>query len=191
MLPFWKKIMQHLLYSKESFGYLVVFPDGSIDLYKDDVVAILDNSLTREELEPYRLNQFSIGPNFHLNSPLIVWFEVTRKCDLRCTHCYIDAGLPRSDELTFSEIKEIFDDLKALGVFSLVLAGGEPYLRPDFPDILEYAASLDFIIAVVTNGSFLTTENLARVPRQNCRITLSVDGMEAHNLIRGDRKSVV
>jgi radical SAM protein with 4Fe4S-binding SPASM domain len=177
--------MQQIRYSKEQFGYLVVFPDGSIDLYDDSVQPLLSHASTPDELESHRLNNFSVSPEFHLRSPLIVWFEVTRRCNLTCTHCYINAGHPRENELTLDEIKGVLDDLKSIGTFSVVLAGGEPYLRPDFPEILEYAAKLDFIIAVVTNGSYLTPEILARVPRDNCRITLSVDGMEAHNLIRG------
>lgn len=177
--------MQQLRFSKEQFGYLVVFPDGEIDLYTDEVATHLTSASTREALEPFRLQSFPVGSDFHLNSPLIVWFEVTRKCNLTCTHCYIDAGRPRPSELTLAEVKEILDDLKTLGTFSLVLAGGEPYLRPDFPEILEYAAELDFIIAVVTNGSYLTPEILSRVPKNNCRITLSVDGIAAHNQIRG------
>lgn len=177
--------MQHLRYSKEPFGYLIAFPDGYIDLYGDEAAPLLEQATSRDELELYRLNRITIDPNWHLKSPLIVWFEVTRKCNLTCTHCYIDAGRPRKNELTFEEIVAILDDLKELGVFSLVLAGGEPYLRPDFPDILEYAGKLGFIVAVVTNGSYLTPEVLERVPKQDCRITLSVDGIAAHELIRG------
>jgi radical SAM protein with 4Fe4S-binding SPASM domain len=177
--------MKQLRYSKERFGYLVVFPDGEIDLYTGEVGPLLGYASTKEELEPYRLPSFPVGSDFHLSSPLIVWFEVTRKCNLTCSHCYIDAGRPRANELTLAEVKRILDDLKDLGTFSIVLAGGEPYLRPDFPEILEYAADLDFIIAVVTNGSYLTPENLLRVPKKNCRITLSVDGIATHHLIRG------
>ena len=176
-------------YSKEDFGYLVVFPDGSISLYNDDVSTHLHSSARREDLEPYLLRSFTVGPDFHLRSPLIVWFEVTRKCNLKCTHCYIDAGRPRLNELSFEEVKCLLGDLREAGTFSLVLAGGEPYLRPDFPEILEYAAKLDFIISIVTNGSYITPEILARVPRENCRVTLSVDGIEAHNIIRGGRST--
>ncbi len=181
--------MQSLRYSKEKFGYLVVFPDGFIDLYSDDVKTLLTSASTVEELEPYRLKHISVGSDFHLKSPLIVWFEVTRRCNLTCTHCYIDAGRPRKNELTLDEIKDILDDLKALGTFSIVLAGGEPYIRKDFPEILEYAAKLDFIIAIVSNGSYLTPELLERIPKKNCRVTLSVDGIEAHHFIRGGRST--
>lgn len=174
-----------LRYSKEDFGYLVVFPDGSIELYRDSIAPELGRIRSQADAAGHRLAQFPVGPDFHLRAPLIVWFEVTRKCNLRCTHCYIDAGRPRRDELAFEEVTAVLDDLKRLGVFSLVLAGGEPYLRPDFPAILEYAGRLGFILAVVTNGSYLTPEVLARVPRENCRITLSVDGIRAHNAIRG------
>ena len=76
-----------------------------------------------------------------------------------------------------------------MGAFSLVLAGGEPYLRRDFPSILSYAAALGFTIAVVTNGSFLTKDLVRAIPRENCRVTLSVDGLSAHNKIRGGRST--
>jgi radical SAM protein with 4Fe4S-binding SPASM domain len=177
--------MQPLRYSREEFGYLVVFPDGSIDLYDESVGPLLSTTSAKTDLEPHVLKTFTVAGNFHLARPLIVWFEVTRKCNLTCTHCYIDAGRPRSNELTFAEIVAFIDDLKALGAFSLVLAGGEPYLRPDFPDILEHAAQAGLTIAVVTNGSYLNEAVLQRIPKEQCRITLSVDGISAHNAIRG------
>jgi MoaA/NifB/PqqE/SkfB family radical SAM enzyme len=88
------------------------------------------------------------------------------------------------------EVFAVLDDLAALGTFSLVFAGGEPYLRPDFPQILNYAAQLGFVIAVVTNGSFLTPEIVRGIPRERCRVTLSVDGLEAHHAIRGGRSTI-
>lgn len=181
--------MAELRYSKEPFGYLVVFPDGSSDLYLDSVAPHLSSAASREELAPHHLDELSVPSDFHLNSPLIVWFELTRKCNLRCTHCYINAGQARDDEMDLVEVKNVLDDLRALGTFSLVLAGGEPYLRNDFPEILRYAADLGFTIAVVTNGSYLTREVLADFPRERARITLSVDGIDAHHRIRGARST--
>src|SRR6202035_5369062 len=182
--------MLDLRYSREDFGYLLVFPDGSIDLYTDDVVRILPKAVDKADLAPFRLRRLKVPSNFHLRRPLIVWFEVTRACDLRCTHCYIDAGRKRPGELSTREVFAVLDDLAELGAFSLVLAGGEPYLRPDFPEILEYAAQLGFVIAIVTNGTFLTRSIVKRIPRQRCRITLSVDGLQAHHEIRGGRSTI-
>jgi len=177
--------MKNLRYSKEDFGYLVVFPDGSIDLYEEEVATVLQSASTPSDLAAYKLRQMRVSPGFHLHSPLIVWFEVTRLCNLTCSHCYINAGRPRQNELSTEEIMTVLNDLKRAGVFSLVLAGGEPYARRDFSTIVEYAADLGFIIAIVTNGSYLTKEALERIPREDCRITLSVDGIEAHHGIRG------
>jgi len=182
--------MLDLRYSREDFGYLLVFPDGSIDLYTDDVARILPEAVDKADLAPFRLRRLKVASNFHLRRPLIVWFEVTRACDLRCTHCYIDAGRKRPHELSTREVFAVLDDLAELGAFSLVLAGGEPYLRPDFPEILEYAAQLGFVIAIVTNGTFLTRSIVKRIPRQRCRVTLSVDGLQAHHEIRGGRSTI-
>ncbi|MDP1838353.1 MAG: radical SAM protein [Reyranella sp.] len=181
--------MNALRYSKEDFGYLVVFPDGKIDLYTPKAAPYLGTAKSPEELEPFRLKEFSAARDFHLRSPLIVWFEVTRKCNLTCTHCYIDAGKPRKNELSFAEIVTILHDLRALGTHSVVFAGGEPYARKDFPDILQIAAELGFVIAVVTNGSYLTPALLERFPREQARMTLSVDGIDAHHAIRGGRST--
>jgi len=176
-------------YSKEDFGYLIVFPDGSMDLFQESAAGIFDTARSRADFEPHRLDRLKVPPDFHLRRPLIVWFEVTRACDLRCTHCYIDAGKKRANELSTREVFAALDDLAALGAFSLVLAGGEPYLRRDFPEILEYAASLGFVIAIVTNGSLLTPELARRIPKDRCRVTLSVDGIDAHHRIRGGRST--
>jgi len=174
-------------YSREDFGYLVAFPDGSLGLYNETASGLLEsNSASPALMEPHRLKQILVTDNFHLRTPLIVWFELTRRCNLTCTHCYVDAGREREGELSTAEARSALEDMKRLGVFSLVLAGGEPYLRKDFPELLTYAAEeLDMITAVVTNGSYLTPQILERVPRRNCRITLSVDGLTAHNKIRG------
>lgn len=181
--------MLDIRYSREDFGYLVVFPDGTIDLYTHGVAKLFPDAKDKNDFEPFRLNRLTVSPEFHLRSPLIVWFEVTKSCDLRCSHCYIDAGHKRRNELSTREVFEVLDDFAAVGVFSVVFAGGEPYLRRDFPEILEYAAQLGFVIAIVTNGTFLTPELVRRIPRERCRVTLSVDGMDAHNVIRGGQST--
>jgi len=177
--------MTGLKFSQESFGYLVDFPDGTFGLYDQKVEPLLASETEKAEIAEYVLDEMKISTDFHLNRPLVVWLEVTRACNLDCSHCYISAGKSRRGELTLEEWKNVIDDLSDQGVFSLIFAGGEPFLRKDFREILLHACSKDFTLSVVTNGHFLTEEILQGLPREKFRVTLSVDGIEAHNAIRG------
>ena len=56
-------------------AYLVVFPDGSIDLFTHDAASVLATATSREALAPFHLDRFTVNPDFHLRRPLIVWFE--------------------------------------------------------------------------------------------------------------------
>lgn len=135
---------------KESFGYVLALHSGHIGLYSDAVGPALLKGATQASIEPYRLDTVSVPKQFHLSAPLIVWFELTRACNLACKHCYVDAGPPRSDELTTQEVFDALNQLRDVGVFAVVLVGGEPMLRPDFLPILHHADQLGFIISIAT-----------------------------------------
>lgn len=168
-------------YSKEDFGYLIAFKNGKIGLFSDEAAAILGNSSTCEDYLPYKLKNIRIDEDFHLKSPLIVWLEVTRKCDLNCNHCFTGSGTAMKNEFNTKEVFDLLDELKKQNVFCLVFTGGEPLIRKDFPEILAYAQKLNFIISVVTNGSFLSEEMVRSFARINLRVTLSLDGLHAKN----------
>src|SRR5512136_631493 len=73
--------------------------------------------------------------------PLVVW-NVTRRCNLACPHCYIDAtSAAASGELTTDEARAMIDDLAAMGAPVLLFSGGEPLLRHDIFELAEHAAS--------------------------------------------------
>lgn len=107
---------------KEEFGYILAFATGEIGFYTDGVAPLLLQGTTHEALEPYKLVTLPVRDQFHLSAPLIVWFEITRGCNLPCKHCYVEAGRPRNNELSAAEIFSVLDQLKAAGVFALVLA---------------------------------------------------------------------
>lgn len=170
---------------QEDFGYILAFGTGEIGFYTPAVAGALLHGSTRAALEPYRLKSIPVREEFHLRAPLIVWFEITRACNLACRHCYIEASKPRENELSTPEIFDALDQMKAAGVFALVLVGGEPMMHPDFLPILEHAHALGFVISIATNGAYITQELIDRLPREECVVSVSVDGIATHKLLRG------
>jgi radical SAM protein with 4Fe4S-binding SPASM domain len=81
------------------------------------------------------------------------------------------------NELSTQEILSLLEELREKNVFCLALTGGEPLLHRDFLTILRYAANLNFIVSVGTNGILLTDSLLRQFPRENVRITVSLDNL--------------
>jgi radical SAM protein with 4Fe4S-binding SPASM domain len=89
--------------------------------------------------------------------------DLTHRCNLRCVHCYLgahDVRLKRRDrELAGERILSILDEIRDAGCLFLLLTGGEPLLREDFPEIYTRAKESGFLVTVFTNGT-LITENI-------------------------------
>ncbi|MEO6502777.1 MAG: radical SAM protein [Jatrophihabitantaceae bacterium] len=106
-------------------------------------------------------------------------FDLTNACNLFCSHCSVSSGKPMLDESATSEILDTLGQLHELGVMSLTVAGGEPFIRPDIFEILGTACSLPgWRVTVITNGTFLTADVLERLSANcpNLAINVSVDG---------------
>jgi len=86
--------------------------------------------------------------------------EVTERCNLKCAHCYINRPIDDSDalksELSRRELEAIIDQIVDEGCLWLLLTGGEPFVRPDFPDIYTYAKRKGLLITIFTNGTTIT-----------------------------------
>jgi len=121
------------------------------------------------------------------DTTLSATIEVTKKCNLHCQHCAPTSGEGFSNELTLQEIKKVIDDLKKLGVLTIIFTGGEPFLRQDFLEILEYTHKKDLGISILTNGLLITPAILNRLSKLNIQlIRVSLDGPEeVHDAIRG------
>lgn len=80
--------------------------------------------------------------------------ELTRRCNLRCVHCYADAGPEVADHgfMTFDRWKSVFEWGRQQGYGNLQLIGGEVTLHPDFPELLEFGKKLGFDVEVFSNG---------------------------------------
>lgn len=94
--------------------------------------------------------------------PLAFNLEITARCNNDCRHCYIN--LPAGDraaqvqELTLSEIEHIADQAVAMGAMWCLITGGEPLLRPDFPEIYLALKRKGLLVSVFTNGCLVTNE---------------------------------
>jgi radical SAM protein with 4Fe4S-binding SPASM domain len=94
--------------------------------------------------------------------PIVGAIEVTRRCPLRCVHCY--NNLPLEDreairnELTYEEHCRIVDEISEAGCLWLLYTGGEIFLRKDFLDIYTYAKKKGLVVSLFTNGVLLTPE---------------------------------
>jgi radical SAM protein with 4Fe4S-binding SPASM domain len=87
--------------------------------------------------------------------PVVVW-NCTRRCNLRCAHCYSASGSePAPDELTGDEARAMIDDLAAFGCPALLVSGGEPLLRADVPDLIAHARAAGLRTVLSTNGTRL------------------------------------
>ncbi len=62
---------------------------------------------------------------------MIISWNTTKECHLKCRHCYRDAGDRHADELTLTEGKRLIEGIAKAGFKILILSGGEPLLRPD------------------------------------------------------------
>ena len=124
--------------------------------------------------------------------PFIVIWEVTRACQLVCTHCRADAIRTRNPfELTTDEGRRLLDDLASFGTPRplVVLTGGDPFERPDLPELVAHGTKLGLSMALspsVTDR--LTREVLVELYDAGAKaVSLSLDGASAktHDSFRG------
>ena len=124
--------------------------------------------------------------------PFIVIWEVTRACQLVCTHCRADAIRSRNPfELTTDEGRRLLDDLASFGAPRplVVLTGGDPFERPDLPELVAHGTKVGLSMALspsVTDR--LTREVLVELHDAGAKaISLSLDGASAqtHDSFRG------
>ncbi|MBP7867860.1 MAG: radical SAM protein [Acidobacteria bacterium] len=98
--------------------------------------------------------------------PLSGALELTRRCNLRCAHCYLGHGASRlvhpGEELGTDRWLSLIDEMTAAGCLTLLLTGGEPLLREDFTSIYRRARENGLLVVVFTNGT-LVTEDLLRL----------------------------
>ena len=126
---------------------------------------------------PSHLLQFSSDKR-----PVVVW-NITRRCNLKCIHCYAHAKNTSSDnELTLGESKHLIDDLAGFGVPVILFSGGEPLIRKDLQEIAAYAVKKGMRAVISTNGTLITPQIAQTLKDIGLSyVGISLDGMEEIN----------
>jgi 12,18-didecarboxysiroheme deacetylase len=132
---------------------------------------------------PSHLLQFSKD-----KKPVVVW-NMTKRCNLKCVHCYAfaEGEGERKGELSTEEGKTFLKDLAAFGAPVILFSGGEPLLREDLPELIDYAVKLGMRAVISTNGTLITEEKARIFSKFSLSyIGVSIDGIgEVNDAFRG------
>jgi mycofactocin biosynthetic radical S-adenosylmethionine protein MftC len=123
-----------------------------------------------------------------LDAPICLTWELTYACNLACVHCLSSSGRRDPRELTTAEAKAVLDELRELQVFYINIGGGEPMIRRDFFELVDYAVGNGIGVKFSTNGTFLDAAAAGRLAAMDyLDVQISLDGIDAetNDTVRG------
>src|SRR5918996_1273664 len=118
-------------------------------------MTVLDVPDARQRRTGSLVEQFEYG----LDAPICLTWELTYACNLACVHCLSSSGRRDPRELTTGEAMAFIDELERMQVFYVNIGGGEPTVRKDFWELVEYATQHHVGVKFSTNGSRITPDN--------------------------------
>jgi mycofactocin radical SAM maturase len=130
------------------------------------------------------VEQFQLG----LDAPICLTWELTYACNLSCVHCLSSSGRRDPRELTTAECKAVIDELERMQVFYVNIGGGEPTVRPDFWELVDYATEHHVGVKFSTNGVKITPAVAQRLAASDyVDVQISLDGAtaEVNDAVRG------
>ncbi|PKM78947.1 MAG: hypothetical protein CVU88_08340, partial [Firmicutes bacterium HGW-Firmicutes-13] len=164
--------------------------NGEYEKIYSDVVCFIEE-LTRKRLLAPLIDQDKSSSQTVCTYPLRgLWLNVTNNCNLRCIHCHKSAGASIGEELSTSDICNLVNEFSDGGGELLTISGGEPFLRDDILDILNYVKNSKVIhTIVITNGTLLNDDIYKFLENFGDKISVqvSLDGATAavNDKIRG------
>ena len=115
-----------------------------------------------------------------LDAPICLTWELTYACNLQCVHCLSSSGVRDPRELSTAEAKSVLDQLADLQVFYINIGGGEPMVRRDFFELIEYSIERKIGVKFSTNGVFIDEAKARRLAAMDyLDIQISLDGADA------------
>jgi len=130
------------------------------------------------------VDQFQLG----LDAPICLTWELTYACNLACVHCLSSSGRRDPRELSTAECKTLIDEFERMQIFYVNIGGGEPTIRRDFWELVDYATDHHVGVKFSTNGSRITPEVAERLASSDyVDVQISLDGAtsDVNDAIRG------
>ncbi len=122
--------------------------------------------------------------------PMAATLELTRRCNLRCAHCYLgdqaEQHRLRDHEMDSESVKSALTEWAAAGCLYLTITGGDPMLRPDFAGIYRHARERGMVVTVFGNGTLVTDEIVTlfrELPPRKMEISLYGATAETHDAV--------
>ncbi len=123
-----------------------------------------------------------------LDAPICLTWELTYACNLACVHCLSSSGRRDPGELSTAECKAVIDTLERMQVFYVNIGGGEPTVRPDFWELVDYATAHHVGVKFSTNGVRIdaaVARKLAASDYVDVQISLDGATAEVNDAVRG------
>ena len=123
-----------------------------------------------------------------LDAPICLTWELTYACNLACVHCLSSSGRRDPRELSTDECKAVIDEFERMQIFYVNIGGGEPTVRRDFWELVDYATDHHVGVKFSTNGSRITPGVARRLAASDyVDVQISLDGAtaEVNDLVRG------
>ncbi len=121
--------------------------------------------------------------------PRLIFWELTKGCNLRCIHCRASATeLSSPSDLSTQAARDIIDQIAEVSSPILVLSGGEPLFRSDIFQLAQYGTDKGLRVALATNGTLVTKQVAQKIVDSGVkRVAISLDGVDAatHDTFRG------
>lgn len=137
------------------------------------------------------IEKYGVRIPFTPAGPFEVVWNFTYQCNLKCKHCYENAGRQKRVELSTEEAKRVLDILSkiaGIGLPALSFSGGEPLARKDFFELASYAKKRIGYVSIASNGTLITKDNAKRIKDAGVDyVEISIDGAtpEIHDNFRG------
>lgn len=122
------------------------------------------------------------------SSPIDMEIHLTRRCNLRCKHCFQESDSKVSERtINLADWERLFDDIESNGVNRVIISGGEPIMYDKFTELLSNIVKRRISIYILTNGILIDQSMLPLLNHKNVKTNISLDGADSgtHDFLRG------